>query len=79
MTASSPAILINHHPASINGSGVTSTRCNPNRQAAEANDCVIHCSAHHHHHNSHFSPIQSEGSIFPRTLTNNDSKTFYVW
>ncbi|GFY60069.1 hypothetical protein TNIN_171831 [Trichonephila inaurata madagascariensis] len=32
MTASSPAILINHHPDSINESGVTSTRCYPNRQ-----------------------------------------------
>ncbi|GFV45682.1 hypothetical protein TNCV_1915011 [Trichonephila clavipes] len=27
-----PAILINHHPKSINESGVTSTRCYPNRQ-----------------------------------------------
>ncbi|GFS70173.1 hypothetical protein TNCV_2200031 [Trichonephila clavipes] len=32
MTASSPAILINHHPDSINESGVTSTHCYPNRQ-----------------------------------------------
>ncbi|GFY15023.1 hypothetical protein TNCV_4492761 [Trichonephila clavipes] len=32
MTASSPAILINHYPDSINESGVTSTRCNPNCQ-----------------------------------------------
>ncbi|GFY63172.1 hypothetical protein TNIN_250201 [Trichonephila inaurata madagascariensis] len=32
MTESSPVILINHHPDSINESGVTSTRCYPNRQ-----------------------------------------------
>ncbi|GFU76551.1 hypothetical protein TNCV_1940391 [Trichonephila clavipes] len=32
LTASSSAILINHHPDSINESGVTSTRCYPNRQ-----------------------------------------------
>ncbi|GFV18308.1 hypothetical protein TNCV_2990381 [Trichonephila clavipes] len=34
MTASSPAILINHPPESINESGVTSTRCYPIRQEA---------------------------------------------
>ncbi|GFY77698.1 hypothetical protein TNIN_296641 [Trichonephila inaurata madagascariensis] len=32
MTASTLAILINHHPDSINESGVTSTRSYPNRQ-----------------------------------------------
>ncbi|GFT27902.1 hypothetical protein TNCV_11031 [Trichonephila clavipes] len=32
MTASSPSLLINHHPDSINEPEVTSTRCYPNRQ-----------------------------------------------
>ncbi|GFY37974.1 hypothetical protein TNIN_458351 [Trichonephila inaurata madagascariensis] len=40
MTASSPAILMNRHPDSINESGVTSTRCYPNRQECRAANAI---------------------------------------
>ncbi|GFV49157.1 hypothetical protein TNCV_236911 [Trichonephila clavipes] len=69
MTALFPAILINHHPDSINKSGVTSTQ---SARTSEADDCVIHCPAHRHHHNCNFS-ILSGGSISPQTSTSKDS------